>query len=275
MLPSTTRRMNRQFYLSLPSKITPAVLSATSTEAAQGGTTDQVERIKEELVKACLRPSTNRDGEVIRNLVQELKQTADRVGTGQISSSSGLLSGEWELLYASDDETRSSPFFWAFRKAFPEQADQIFMITDSIPAPVKEVGPSFQVIDWDDAQQIGRFVSRVRVATLAGTATSIMTTKAAIVGSDGVDGIRLKIESTKPEKSTILSLILGPIGEIINENAPAFPSGEVLERVRPGSSEVVLRTPFCDEGLRVSYNDERPDDFFVWRRREFSEYDLL
>lgn len=38
-----------------------------------------------------------------------------------------------ELIYAPDDVTRSSPFFWAFRRAFPDSSDQIFGITDAIP----------------------------------------------------------------------------------------------------------------------------------------------
>merc|ERR1712046_454887 len=103
----------------------------------------------------------------------------------------------------------------------------------------------------------------------------IMTTRAAIVGIDGVDGIRLKIETTKPEKSTVLSTLFGPLGDIINENAPPFPSGEALERVQSGSSEVILRTTYCDEGLRITRNDERPNDFYIWRRQEFASYDFV
>lgn len=125
------------------------------------------------------------------------------------------------------------------------------------------------------ASQSGRFISRVKVATLGGMATSIMTTRATIVGIDGVDGIRLKIETTKPEESTIVKTLLGPLGDVVNENAPPFPSGEALEAVRPGSSEVVLRTTFCDEGLRITRDGERPTDIYVWRRREFASFDYL
>lgn len=145
-----------------------------------------------------------------------------------------------ELLYSPEDVTRSSPFFWAFRNAFPDKSDQIFSITDAIPAPIKEVGPAMQTISLDDSRT-GQFVSRVKVATLSGMATSMMTTRATIVGFEGVDGIRLRIESTKPEESTVLKTILGPLGPTINENLPPFPSGQALERVQPGSSEVVMR----------------------------------
>ena len=176
-----------------------------------------------------------------------------------------------ELIYASDDVTRSSPFFWAFRRAFPDSSDQIFGITDMIPAPIKEVGPATQTIDVDSAARpvTGTLVSRVRVATLGGVATSMMTTRCTVLNADGLDGLRVKVESTKPEDSTILQK-LGPLGEFVNSSAPPFPSGEALEQVAPGSSEVVLRTTYCDEGLRVTRNEDRKDeDIFVWKRVGF------
>jgi hypothetical protein len=237
-------------------------------------TAAEVDRLKSGLVRICTsKPKPDR--EEIRTLVSKLEEIAEQVGVGQASSHAGLLSGEWELLYSPEDKTRSSPFFWAFRKAFPENSDQIFGITDSFPVAIKEVGPAFQQINLNVSTQTGRFVSRVKVATLGGAATSIMTTRAAITGIDGIDGICLTIETTKPEDSTILSKVFGPLGEIINENAPPFPSGEALEKIRPGSSQVVLRTSFCDEGLRVSRDGDRPSDIYVWRRREFANFDFL
>lgn len=186
-----------------------------------------------------------------------------------------MLETNRDLLYAPQDVTRSSPFFWAFTKAFPDTADQIFSITDAIPSPIKVVGPATQKIEFSTESGKGTFVSQVKVATLGGMATSLMTTKAAITGIKGVDGIQLKIETTKPEESTVLQTLLGPLGPIVNENIPAFPSGEALEKVLPGSSEVIMRTTFCDEGIRISRNDEKPDDIFVWRRREFARFEML
>ena len=69
--------------------------------------------------------------------------------------------------------------------------------------------------------------------------------------------------------------MLGPFGGVVNENASPFPSGEALERVRPGASQVTLRTTFCDVGLRISRDGAREDDIYVWRRREFASYDFL
>jgi len=182
-----------------------------------------------------------------------------------------------ELLFSPEDDTRSSPFFWAFRRAFPDQSDQIFGITDSIPAPIKDVGPAKQTIELETTtgsdKASGTLVSRVRVATLGGLATSMMTTRCKILALEGLEGVRLQIETTKPEDSTVLKK-LGPLGDFVNENAPPFPSGEALERAMPGSSEVVMRTTYCDEGLRISRNEERYDMPFIWRRKAFGDGDF-
>jgi hypothetical protein len=261
------------FVLQTPKYSIGSFLKSTETSDA-APSIETLNELKSVLVRTCSRVPKPEAIEVNR-MVQDLESVAEQLGLGQASSISGLLSGEWELLYSPEDATRSSPFFWAFRKAFPENSDQIFGITDSIPASLKEIGPTFQTIEMNSSQQTGRFISKLQVATLGGMATSIMTTRGSIVGIEGLDGIRLRVETTKPEDSTLVTKLFGPLGDIINENLPAFPSGEALERAMPGSSEVVMRTTFCDEGLRISRNDERPSEVFVWRRREFSTFDFL
>ena len=96
-----------------------------------------------------------------------------------------------------------------------------------------------------------------------------MTTRADITGSVGVDGLTIRIDTTKPEDSTALKN-LGPLGSILNDNLPPFPSGQALENVVPGSSTVTMKTTFCDDGLRISRNDAKYDEPYVWRRRKFS-----
>jgi len=243
-----------------------ASASASTSTCIYSSTTsilDRIEDAKEDLVIMCT-ASSKPSLEEVRSKVQSLEELAEQVGIGQAPAHSGLLSGEWELLYSPEDVTRSSPFFWAFRRAFPDQSDQIFSITDSIPAPIKEVGSATQTIDMDAKT----FVSRVKVTTLGGLATSTMTTRASITGVEGLECIRLKIETTKPEDSTVLEK-LGPLGSMINENSPPFPSGEALEKVQPGSSEVRLETSFCDEGLRISKDGDKRHDVYVWKRKGF------
>jgi hypothetical protein len=164
--------------------------------------------------------------------------------------------------------TRSSPFFWAFKRAVPEYADQIFGITDMIPSPIKDVGPAIQKIEMNESSS-GTLVSRVKVATLNGLATSMMTTKAKIIGPEGYDGLELQIETTQPEESTIVKTLLGPLASVVEGNLPAFPSGEALEQVMPGSSRVFMKTTFCDETLRISRNAEDSNGVFVWTRKSF------
>jgi hypothetical protein len=244
----------------------------TSTRASSS-----LDALKAALIRLCDARSSldTADPAEIRQAIRALENEAERAGVGQSSSLNNYLSGDWELLYAAEDVTRSSPFFWAFRQAFPEQSDAIYRITDSIPEPLKSVGPAYQIIDYNTDTLTGRLVSKVQVATLGGFATTTMTTRATIVGIQGVDGLKLQIETTKPENSTILTRLLGPLGDVVNENSPAFPSGAALERVRPGSSQVVLQTTFCDEGMRISRNGNRPEDVSVWRRRNFASFDYL
>ena len=79
----------------------------------------------------------------IENAISDLEESASI--TRQMNmATSPLLNGKWALVYASERETRSSPFFWAFRKAlkgveqpFPvlpgELAESFFAITDGLP----------------------------------------------------------------------------------------------------------------------------------------------
>lgn len=181
--------------------------------------------------------------------------------------STGDVLGTWELLYCSTDDTRSSPFFAAFAQAYPENSDQIFDITDSIPAPLKDIGPATQEITENS------LVSRVKVATLGGQATSIMTTRCSIL-QNSANKLTLSIESTKPEESTILEK-LGPLGRFLNENLPPFPSGAVLERTAPGSSEVIQQNTYIDESLRISrYGNTSNNNYCVWKRTGFASLDF-
>jgi len=269
---------------SLMTSTTTATTLLSSIPSDMSSATLTLNDLKTDLVRACnkatdkelsssslSKPTINE----IRSLVKDLEDKAEMIGEGQTSSSSGLMAGEWELLYSPEDATRSSPFFWAFAQAFPDNADQIYSITDAIPAPIKEVGPAYQTIELSESGDrvtiTGKLVSRVKVATLNGFATSIMTTRADITGSIGLDGLTIRVDTTKPEDSTALQLLPGPLGTLVNDNLPAFPSGDALEQIQPGSSTVIMRTTFCDDGLRISRNDAKYDDVYVWRRREFSD----
>jgi hypothetical protein len=238
----------------------------TSTSPQAPSALDQFYKVKENLIDACIASSPSK--QKILDLARDVEDMGEQVGMGQASSLSGLLSGDWELLYASEDTTRSSPFFWAFRKAFPDKANQIFSITDAIPYPIKKIGSAIQTIELDKSANTGTLVSRVEVSTLGGYAKSTMTTRCTIMGVEGLDCVRVRVETTKPEKWTILQ-VLGSLGESVIENAPPFPSGEALEKVQPGSSEVVIKSTFCDQNLRISRDVLGGSDVYIWKRKGF------
>jgi len=250
---------------------TRAVISIGSPMTKTGLRCSALNDLKSDIIRACNNPTT---ASQIGSIVQDFEDKAEQMGEGQSSSVTGLIAGKWELVYSPEDVTRSSPFFWAFSEAFPDTADQVFAITDAIPAPIKEVGPAYQTIELSENGTTGKLVSRIKVATLNGFATSIMTTRAEITGIVGVDGLKLQIESTKPEDSTAIKM-LGPFGNFLNDNLPPFPSGQALEQVQPGSSMVIMRTTFCDDGLRISRNDAKYDDIYVWKRIEFADTESL
>ena len=105
-----------------------------------------------------------RDEDSKKKAVQDLVKSLESTGRLQ-----GSLNGLWELIYADDDVTRASPFFWAFRKAFRNTrsrvklsssgmfADNVFYITDTIP--FKSIGTCTQRIDLESRS----FISQVKV----------------------------------------------------------------------------------------------------------------
>ena len=142
-----------------------------------------------------------RDTDAKKKTIQELVKSLELTGRRQ-----GSISGLWELIYAEDDVTRASPFFWAFRKAFRNTksrvklsssdmfADNVFYITDTIP--FKSVGSCNQRIDLDSRS----FVSQVRVnVNLAGRSlsSSLMTTSSTIRPTEDRDLFEIQVDKTE------------------------------------------------------------------------------
>lgn len=214
----------------------------------------------------------------IKEIIKELESRPSQ------SPTSASLLGEWTLIFADDDHTRTSPFFWAFRKAFQDFAvkdplqilgtesfaEAIFKITDSIP--VKEIGFAEQLIT--ETELISKV--EVKVAKLPFESRSIMTTtsKWTDVGTD-LSGEKpglnweLRVEKTQALESTLrktmqsLPLFPKQLNDLIDR---PFPSGEALERVKPGSSLVYMKHTYVDSDLRISRN-ERDDKVFVFLRK--------
>lgn len=214
------------------------------------------------------------------SLCQDLLRAAERSGRGQAGSdpenrqvrdlisrlelamlgqrtTAALLNGTWELAWASDDVTRSSPFFWAFRQAFPDTADQIFGITDSVPNQLKGLGPATQTISANEGPEEGALISRVQIKAfpdLPVPLSSTMITTAAIIGRTPTK-LSLRVQDTRVREATL---------PLWDQTLP-FPSGQALELVKKGSSEVIMTTIYLDDRVRISRNDA-DGSTFVWKR---------
>lgn len=137
-------------------------------------------RLKEELRSLIL--SGDRDKSKNSELIRKVYEIESLATEIQLKPTQLL--GKWTLTYSNDDITRSSPFFWAFRKAFKTKeildplgllgtssfAEGVFKITDTIP--VKSLGTATQFIAE------GKIISQVEVKTknLPIEGRSLMTT---------------------------------------------------------------------------------------------------
>lgn len=197
-----------------------------------------------------------------------------------------LLAGTWELCFATDDITRSSPFFWAFRKALEgkkdnspvvlgktrELVDSIFYITDTVPRSLKEIGVAKQTIRLSsnnnnspsvNALQ-GELVSEVVVKAL-GAFSSTMTTKTSISSVDGENMLNsnlleLVVDTTEVVtdnplinimKTTVSPALMNLGLDSVAKAIQQFPSGKALELVKSGASRVRMRVTYLDDQIRI------------------------
>ncbi|CEM18277.1 unnamed protein product [Vitrella brassicaformis CCMP3155] len=191
-------------------------------------------------------------------------------------ATSPLLKGTWRLVYASEDVTRSSPFFWAFRKALEgirdplrtfgsdQLAESLFGLTDRLP--FKSIGESRQRIEGSPMPnqrfRPERLTNQVRVGVF-GLGESKMTTECSVAPQEGPeardDVLNVTIEKTKVLDSTISRLLPFLDGD------SAYESKSSLENIKQGSSVVEKRISFLDEDLRIVRNDRDGHVFAYWR----------
>jgi hypothetical protein len=202
------------------------------------------------------------DSSMINAVLQAIDQiesdSNDNDGNGDIDQR--LLLGKWVLIFANDDITRSSPFFWAFRQAFDgikdpnpcrsnrNFADSIFQVTDMIP--FKDVGEAYQT--FTDASEL---ISEIDVEVQFAGST-IMTTRSdyKVLANDQLE---VSVKTTRAVQSTIGQILPGLNGDF------EFPSGAALELKSPGSSTVLGRVTYLSDSLRVT---RIADKVFVFKR---------
>lgn len=188
-------------------------------------------------------------------LVQAMEALNPTVDPGR---QPGLLAGEWRLIFASEDVTRSSPFFWGWRqllKGVPDPnpisrnllgtealSESIFAVTDSIP--FKTIGEASQTISTT-----GTIVNRVTVK-IYGMGQSVMTTTCRSTPADDGSNLWVTVETTQAVGATLpfISGVVFPTESLLGENA-----------------KVLMRVTYLDEDLRIVRN-VADDQVFVYSR---------
>lgn len=210
-----------------------------------------ISKLKGDIMRLAALSSRGQVSNEYKFEVQKLIQRLEEENPTKEPSKSPLLLGQWDLIFADDDITRTSPFFWAFKKATKDLKDprdlsaqfseSVFSFTDAIP--IKSIGECYQTITTDSLQ------SRVQVqVVLAGS--SLMTTTSSWRSTEDPNLLELSVEKTQVLDSTVAKLLPFLDADM------AFPSGAALELARPGASTVYLRVTYLDEDLRVSRNED-------------------
>jgi hypothetical protein len=154
--------------------------------------------------------------------------------------------GEWELIYADDDITRSSPFFWAFRKALAGVEDPVkllgttmlseslFKFTDNVP--FKSIGTATQFVTKSEnggrGDSKGTLSSRVEVKILP-VGQSLMCTTCTWRKTEESDLIEIDVDKTEVQDSTLFQGLAGQLlPKPLLDRMTSFPSGAALELVK-------------------------------------------
>ncbi|CAM9195411.1 unnamed protein product [Discosporangium mesarthrocarpum] len=207
----------------------------------------------------------------IEDIIYELEQRKPITDT----ATSSRMEGRWALVYASEDVTRSSPFFWAFRKATEGISDprasqrggiaaSVFAITDTLPG--KGVGEAVQTITPTQIRsevEIFAGVSEYTARTQDGppkfpSFRSVMTTTSEITGANGMETV-LAVTKTQVRKSA-LGRLLKPL---FNLDDVEFRTERLLSPLKQGATEVIMTTTYLDPLLRVSRNEQGQVFVFV------------
>ena len=171
----------------------------------------------------------------------------------------GLGSNRFKLAFFSQNPTRSSPFFWAFKglcegitqplPGLPASlSDALFTITDGIP--FAQVGLARHTITEIDEEKL-TLKSEVQVTLSVMDAflppsTGFITSTAELRRLSQSQH-EVTVLTTAVKKSTWASL---PLLSFVDDYD--FPSKDVMESMKDGSSAAVLETTYVSDRLRIS-----------------------
>eukprot|EP00466_Bigelowiella_natans_P006183 jgi/Bigna1/145233/aug1.96_g19941 len=180
----------------------------------------------------------------VDGVVEALESIDERNGANEKNL---MMNGNWKLVYASEDVTRSSPFFWAFRKA----TKGIFQPLPILPSQVR---PSVVVEGGHPENRIGQFWRWIF------DINGFITTTSKIEAGTALGSSLLTVQTTQIKDSSWEKI---PILATSVKNS-VFPSNEAFERVAQGSSEVEMRTTYLSDELRIVRNEA--GSAFVFQR---------
>jgi len=202
--------------------------------------------------------------EALRLRIAALVAEAEAENPTRAPARSGLLEGEWRLVFASEDVTRSSPFFWACRRlglkdptpfsslvlGSDDLIETTFTITDNIP--LTYMGVATQRLES------GTLVNQVGVGVFI-TGESQMTTTCAYQ-PDPADpaALLLTVQKTEVLGTSLAANVLRGI---------SFPSGDWFQGyLGEDEAKVQMRITYLDEKVRIVRDGSRPSACFVYAR---------
>eukprot|EP00931_Biecheleriopsis_adriatica_P094558 TRINITY_DN68199_c0_g1_i1.p1 TRINITY_DN68199_c0_g1~~TRINITY_DN68199_c0_g1_i1.p1 ORF type:complete len:339 (+),score=52.95 TRINITY_DN68199_c0_g1_i1:38-1018(+) len=216
-----------------------------------------------------LAAATDRGQRLTKKLRQQSEDLLSRVeaqNPTRAPALSPLLEGTWRLVFASEDVTRSSPFFWAARQlgltdptpfsrsvlGSDSLLETTFAITDNIPLTYMGIA----------SQQLSRgsLVNQVNVGVFI-TGESEMTTTCSYT-PDPVedDTLLVKVLKTQVLGTSMAASVLKGID---------FPSGEWFEgALGEEGATVKMRTTYLDESVRIVRDARRAESCFVYVRSD-------
>mmetsp|Transcript_6349 Transcript_6349/g.9635 ORF Transcript_6349/g.9635 Transcript_6349/m.9635 type:complete len:321 (-) Transcript_6349:310-1272(-) len=194
--------------------------------------------------------------------------------------------GQWLLVYGSGDVTRSSPFFWAFRKLLKGQknpldenenlSEAVFRVTDSIP--LRQIGQARQTITGSTAEPAASGAEKsegdaesegVVDVTPVAVADTLVSQVEVIAGSEkgkffpnfkSVMTTTAKMEAVGPketdltvEKTQVKDSSIGKVFPAFEEFE--FPTSRIFTQVKDQyTATVVMKTTYLDDDMRIIRN---------------------
>ena len=103
--PSRIHANNQpRFLLRQQLRLYSSAPSDTADQSYESPVSNELDKIKSDLLNYCESPAA--DNSIVLTKISAVEELGEQYGIGQGSSNSGLLSGEWELIYAPEDVTR-------------------------------------------------------------------------------------------------------------------------------------------------------------------------